>query len=151
VTKKLTKRVKHVPQRTCVGGRQVLPKRTLIRVVRSTEGVRIDQTGKAAGRGAYLHDRKSCWERGLKGGLAHALKTEISDQDRELLRSFMISLPEDAEDETAQEPVLGGAEVPRGSKLSNQVGAMPDTEGSADKAVRAGAENKASGNQNMNR
>ena len=73
VAKKPTKRVKHVPQRTCVGCRQVLAKRTLIRVVRTAEGVRVDPTGKAAGRGAYLHNLRSCWERGLKGALAHAL------------------------------------------------------------------------------
>ena len=55
----------------------------------------MDLTGKAAGRGAYLHDRRSCWERGLKGTLAHALKTELNDQDYEILRSFMNTLPQD--------------------------------------------------------
>jgi hypothetical protein len=58
--------------------------------------MRVDPTGKAAGRGAYLHDRRSCWERGLKGGLAHALKVELTDQDRETLRGFMATLPDDA-------------------------------------------------------
>jgi hypothetical protein len=42
---------KHIPQRTCVGCREVLPKRALIRVVRTAEGVRIDATSKLAGRG----------------------------------------------------------------------------------------------------
>ena len=93
VAKKTAKRVKHVPQRTCVGCKEILPKRTLVRVVRTPEGLRIDPTGKTAGRGAYLHDRRSCWERGLKGALAHALKVEITDQDREVLREFMNTLP----------------------------------------------------------
>ena len=79
----------------------VLPKRSLIRIVRSPEGIQIDPTGKMAGRGAYLHDRRSCWERGLKGSLANALKTELSDEDRERLFSFMASLPE--EEASAQE------------------------------------------------
>ena len=79
----------------------VLPKRSLIRIVRSPEGIQIDPTGKLAGRGAYLHDRRSCWERGLKGSLANALKTELSDEDRERLFSFMASLPE--EEASAQE------------------------------------------------
>ena len=92
MTKKPVRRVKHVPQRTCVGCRETLPKRALIRVVRTTEGVRVDPTGKLAGRGAYLHDKQSCWERGLKGPLAHALKTELSDQDREQLKAFMNTL-----------------------------------------------------------
>ena len=95
VAKKPAKRVKHVPQRTCVGCRQVLAKRTLIRVVRTADGVRVDPTGKAAGRGAYLHNLRSCWERGLKGALAHALKTELSGQDREILLAFAASLPEE--------------------------------------------------------
>ena len=93
-------RKKHVPQRTCVGCREVLPKRSLIRIVRSSEAVEVDPTGKMAGRGAYLHNQRSCWERGLKGALAHALKTELTDKDRENLLAFMASLPED---EPAQE------------------------------------------------
>lgn len=86
---------KHVPQRTCVGCRQVLPKRSLIRIVRTMDGVRVDPTGKLAGRGAYLHDRRSCWERGLKGALAHALKVDLTAEDREHLLAFMASLPEE--------------------------------------------------------
>jgi predicted RNA-binding protein YlxR (DUF448 family) len=95
VVKKTAKRVKHVPQRTCVGCREILAKRALVRVVRTPQGLRVDPTGKLPGRGAYLHDHRSCWERGLKGSLAHALKTELSDQDREILMAFMVTLPED--------------------------------------------------------
>jgi len=94
VPKKPT-RQKHVPQRTCVGCREVLPKRALIRIVRTPQGVQVDATGKMNGRGAYLHDRRSCWERGLKGALAQALKTELSLQDRERLSEFMATLPEE--------------------------------------------------------
>jgi uncharacterized protein len=79
-----------------VGCREINSKRSLIRVVRRPEGITIDPTGKLAGRGAYLHDRRSCWERGLKGALANALKTELSQQDRETLLAFMESLPEEA-------------------------------------------------------
>ena len=93
---KKTLRKKHVPQRTCVGCREVLAKRSLIRIVRLPEGVRIDPTGKVAGRGAYLHDHRACWESGMKGALAHALKTDLSAQDREELSAFMASLPEEA-------------------------------------------------------
>ena len=93
VKKKRPQRVKHVPQRTCVGCREVLSKRQMIRIVRTEEGVQVDPTGKLAGRGAYLHDRHSCWERGIKGALAHALKTELSPDDRALLEEFMKALP----------------------------------------------------------
>lgn len=97
MVKKPVGRVKHIPQRTCVGCREVLSKRQLIRVVRTEEGVRVDLTGKLAGRGAYLHDRQSCWVRGLKGALAHALKTEIKPDDRARLEEFMNTLPVEAE------------------------------------------------------
>ncbi len=89
---------KHVPHRTCVGCREVLSKRTLIRIVRRPEGIVIDPTGKLAGRGAYLHSQRSCWERGMKGALAHALKTELTQLDRETLQAFINSLPEETSD-----------------------------------------------------
>lgn len=88
-------RRRHIPQRTCVGCREVLAKRTLIRLVRTPEGVRVDPTGKAAGRGAYLHDRRACWEAGLKGPLARALKVEIPEESLAALTEFMKGLPED--------------------------------------------------------
>lgn len=90
---KIGKRRKHIPQRTCIGCRQVQAKRSLIRVVRSPEGVRIDPDGKLAGRGAYLHDLHTCWQKGLDGRLAHALKTQISAEDMSVLEEFMQTLP----------------------------------------------------------
>jgi predicted RNA-binding protein YlxR (DUF448 family) len=88
---------RHTPVRTCVGCREVLPKRAMIRVVRSPAGVRVDPTGKAAGRGAYLHDRRSCWEAGLRGALARALRTELSDADRQHLLEAAQGLPDDGQ------------------------------------------------------
>lgn len=87
-------RVKHVPQRTCVGCRTVMAKRQLVRIVRTAGGVLVDPTGKLAGRGAYLHDHRSCWENGLKGSLANALKVVLTPSDREHLETFMRTLSE---------------------------------------------------------
>ncbi len=95
MARKIVQQVKHIPQRTCVGCRAVMPKRQLIRIVRSLEGVQVDSTGKLAGRGAYLHDRRSCWERGLKGALAQALRTELAAEDRERLQAYLEMLPEE--------------------------------------------------------
>jgi len=64
--------------------------------VRTAEGVRVDPTSKMAGRGAYLHDRRECWERGLKGALANALKTTLSVDERVNLEEFMSTLSEGA-------------------------------------------------------
>jgi hypothetical protein len=68
----------------------------MIRIVRTSEAVMIDPSGKMAGRGAYLHSQRSCWERGLKGALAHALKTELTSEDKQRLLDYLTSLPEDS-------------------------------------------------------
>lgn len=91
---KQQKPTKHIPQRTCVGCRETLSKRELLRIVRTLEGVIYDPTGKAKGRGAYLHDKISCWERALKGSLTSALKTELTYDDRHRLSKIKESLQE---------------------------------------------------------
>lgn len=94
MAKKPQKRIKHVPQRTCIGCRTVLAKRELVRLVRTPEGVKLDPTGKAAGRGAYVHNIRSCWEQALKGPINHALRMEITAEDRQMLKDFISRLPE---------------------------------------------------------
>jgi len=69
----------------------------MIRIVRTAVGVQVDPTSKLAGRGAYLHDRRECWERGLKGALANALKATLTTDDRAKLEEFMNTLPQAAE------------------------------------------------------
>jgi len=69
----------------------------MIRIVRTAEGAQVDPTSKLAGRGAYLHDRRECWERGMKGALAHALKITLTPDDRTRLENFMNALPFEAE------------------------------------------------------
>jgi len=78
-----TKR-RRVPQRTCVVCRTTADKRSLTRLVRTPdEGVHVDPTGKRSGRGAYLCDDPSCWDRALASDvLAKALCTPLSDADR---------------------------------------------------------------------
>lgn len=50
---------KKVPMRKCVITGEMKPKKELIRIVRSKEGiVSIDPTGKQSGRGAYLSVNK---------------------------------------------------------------------------------------------
>ena len=83
-------RRRHVPQRTCIGCRQVQPKGEMIRVVRtSDEGVVVDPTGKRAGRGAYLCPRQPCWETALsRGQLEQSLRTRLTPQERDALMAF---------------------------------------------------------------
>lgn len=48
-------KVKKIPLRTCVVTKEVLPKKALVRICATKEGVvSIDLNGKAPGRGAYL-------------------------------------------------------------------------------------------------
>jgi predicted RNA-binding protein YlxR (DUF448 family) len=67
-----------------------------MRIVRLPGSIQVDPSGKLTGRGAYLHNRRSCWEIGLKGALEKALKTEFTDIDREYLLNIMATLPEEA-------------------------------------------------------
>lgn len=47
--------MKKIPMRSCLITKEKLPKKDLIRIVRTPEGtVIIDEIGKANGRGAYL-------------------------------------------------------------------------------------------------
>lgn len=65
----------------------------MVRIVRTSNGAYVDPTGKVAGRGAYLHDQRECWVRGMKGALAHALKAELTAEDRARLEDFIKTLP----------------------------------------------------------
>jgi predicted RNA-binding protein YlxR (DUF448 family) len=94
-------RTKHVPQRTCIACRRTDAKRGLIRLVRDADGhVRLDPTGKRAGRGAYLCHDPACWEQALKRrGLERALRVEaLLPEDRAVLeqaaRELMTAQPE---------------------------------------------------------
>ena len=86
---------KHIPQRTCVACRQVAGKRSLLRVVRTEAGIVVDPTGKLAGRGAYLHPYQECWRAALHSNrLEQALRTRLSEENRQALLTYMATLPE---------------------------------------------------------
>jgi uncharacterized protein len=75
-----------------VACKEMLSKRSLIRIVRTPNGVVVDLTGKLAGRGAYLHDQRKCWEQALKGALASALRKNFTPEERDTLLAFMETL-----------------------------------------------------------
>ena len=81
-------KIKHKPQRMCVACRKSQDKKSLIRLVRTPEGVVVDQTGKMTGRGAYLHTDPDCWERGVEKNLEKALNTTLNERNREELIAF---------------------------------------------------------------
>lgn len=83
-------RTRPQPQRSCVSCGVKADKRDLVRVVRSPEGeCVVDETGKRAGRGAYVCRRPGCWSGALRTPrLSRALRGDIGDDDRELLAAF---------------------------------------------------------------
>lgn len=88
----------HVSERTCIACRQVKPKKTLVRIVRSPEGiVQVDETGKRKGRGTYLCRNRACWEAVLtdakRNRLGYALRTSVSPENRQILLNYGRSLP----------------------------------------------------------
>lgn len=88
------RRPRHIPQRTCVACREVQAKGTLVRVVRTPEGVFADPKGKMPGRGAYLHAKPECWQR-MGDVLPNALRTELSADDLQRLSEYFAALPAD--------------------------------------------------------
>lgn len=83
-------KTRHIPERSCVACRQKLPKRDLVRIVRTSQGaVKVDRSGKESGRGAYLCGARDCWQRGVaKGALERSLKVSLSPEDRSQLTAF---------------------------------------------------------------
>jgi len=81
-------KVKKIPQRTCIGCRNVRPKKELVRIVRTPVGeVLLDPTGKKSGRGAYNCPNLDCLELALKGTqLEKALEAKISEEEKTRLR-----------------------------------------------------------------
>ncbi len=99
-------RPKHVPQRTCVACRRVQGKRSMVRLVRTPAGVVVDPTGKAAGRGMYLHANQECWAAALKSGrIEAALRTRLTPEARRTLQEYAATLP--AREELPGQPDFG--------------------------------------------
>lgn len=86
-------KVKKVPLRMCLGCQEMKPKKELIRVVKNKEGeIKIDFTGKAAGRGAYICRNIDCFEKCVKAKrFEKAFETKISDDLYEKLREALMN------------------------------------------------------------
>ncbi len=76
-----------IPYRTCIGCQNKKPKRELLRIIRTPEGIiEIDETGKKSGRGAYLCYNIACWKEAVKKKkLGKALKVEPTKEVIEIL------------------------------------------------------------------
>jgi len=81
--------MKKIPMRTCVITGEKLPKKELIRVVRTPEGtVIVDESGKANGRGAYLKRDIETFEKAEKSKILNKrLEVEVPSSIYEELKS----------------------------------------------------------------
>ena len=88
-------KIKKVPIRKCAGCNAHKEKKSLIRIVNNkTDGIFIDYTGKANGRGVYICNDINCFEKAVKTNrLNNSLGIKIDDQIiEELKRKIMIFL-----------------------------------------------------------
>ena len=73
---------KKIPQRQCMGCRERMAKKELIRVVRGTDGtVNLDFSGKQNGRGAYICKNEDCFNKAIK--------------KKSFFRAFGVDIPEE--------------------------------------------------------
>ena len=88
-----------VPIRMCTGCREKKPKKQLVRVVKSPDGlISIDLTGKKSGRGAYICRDITCLKKAEKTkALQRALECEINPEVFDSLTQEL--LMEDDDDE----------------------------------------------------
>ena len=85
---------KKIPQRQCVGCREMKEKRALVRVVKSPEGeISLDFGGRKPGRGAYVCPDPECLKRARKS--------------RALERAFSAAIPPEVYDALEQEMAKG--------------------------------------------
>ncbi|ANF96562.1 MULTISPECIES: RNase P modulator RnpM [Paenibacillus] len=87
-------KTKKIPLRKCVACQQMMPKKTLVRIVRTPEEtVEIDLTGKKSGRGAYVCGNMACFQLAQKSrAFDRALKVPVSPEIYERLASEFSSV-----------------------------------------------------------
>ena len=83
-----------IPQRQCVGCREMKEKKARLRIVRTPEGeVLLDGTGKKSGRGAYVCHDPACLKRARKSrALERAFETAIPPEVYDALEAQMEGL-----------------------------------------------------------
>ena len=72
---------KKIPQRQCVGCRMMKNKKELIRILKTDEGIIIDDTGKKNGRGAQICPNAQCLKKAIENkGLERSFKMPVDKE-----------------------------------------------------------------------
>ena len=82
------KAIKRIPMRMCAICRAPLPKREMLRLVRSQDGqLSVDETGRKPGRGFYICHNTECMEKALKGSRLEKLTgAEVGSEIKDHLK-----------------------------------------------------------------
>lgn len=82
---------KKIPMRRCVATHEQLPKKELLRIVRTPEGnLEVDVTGRANGRGAYLKKDIAAVDVAMKNkALEKSLEVKIPDEFYDTIKSYI--------------------------------------------------------------
>ena len=84
-------KTRKIPLRTCVVTKESLPKKELLRIVRTPFGeIKVDETGKLNGRGAYIKKDVSVLEQAQKTKiLEKRLECQIEDNIYEEIKKII--------------------------------------------------------------
>ncbi len=89
-------KTKKIPMRMCLGCREMKEKKSLLRIVKSPEGVvSLDVTGRKPGRGAYVCKDKECLQKAIKQRqIERAFECGLSEEMKAALQQQMEQLNE---------------------------------------------------------
>lgn len=74
-------KTRKIPMRMCVVTKEKYPKKDLIRIVKTSNGVIVDESGKVNGHGAYLKRDKEVFDKAYKTKiLEKILEVEIPEE-----------------------------------------------------------------------
>ena len=83
-------KTRKIPMRMCIVTKEKYPKNDLIRVVKTEEGIIVDETGKVNGHGAYLKKDKAVFEKAEKTKILNkVLETEVPKEVYESLNKLI--------------------------------------------------------------
>lgn len=87
-------KTRKIPQRQCVGCREMKDKKALLRIVKTPEGeILLDSTGKKSGRGAYVCPDPECLKKARKSrALERTFDTAIPAEVYDALEGQMVAL-----------------------------------------------------------
>ena len=92
-TMTMMQKPRKIPQRRCVGCREMKDKPQIVRIVNNAGQVMVDKTGKANGRGAYVCKNANCLAKAQKSkGLERSLKQAVPSEIYDLLKTEIVKL-----------------------------------------------------------